>query len=202
MAERKTTIQDDQSLPIIRKCALMDVSRSTLYYTPVEQEPDLEELEIKKEMDKLHIKHPYMGSRSLRDQLQLKGYEINRKRVQRLMNEMNIHSTAPKPNTSRPGKQHKIYPYLLKNLKIDRANQVWATDITYIPMARGFLYLVAIMDWYSRKVLSWRLSNSMDTTKEARESIGEWIRFYNYDRTHQALGRKTPEQIKKQFKLC
>ena len=103
MAERKTTIQDDQSLPIIRKCALMDVSRSTLYYTPVEQEPDLEELEIKKEMDKLHIKHPYMGSRSLRDQLQLKGYEINRKRVQRLMNEMNIHSTAPKPNTSRPG---------------------------------------------------------------------------------------------------
>ena len=143
-----------------------------------------------------------MGSRSLRDQLISKGYKINRKRVQRLMNEMNIHSTAPKPNTSRPGKQHKIYPYLLKNLKIDRANQVWATDITYIPMARGFLYLVAIMDWYSRKVLSWRLSNSMDTTKEARESIGEWIRFYNYDRTHQALGRKTPEQIKKQFKLC
>ena len=272
MAERKTTIQDDQSLPIIRKCNLMDVSRSTLYYTPVEQEPDLEELGIKKEMDKLHIKHPYMGSRSLRDQLQLKGYSINRKRVQRLMNEMNIHSTAPKPNTSRPGKQNKIYPYLLKNLKIDRANQVWATDITYIPMTRGFLYLVAIMDWYSRKVLSWRLSNSMDTmfciealneatakygtpdifntdqgaqftsdeftgvlkskeikismdgkgrwvdnvfierlwrslkyeevylnaydtTKEAKEGICEWIRFYNHERTHQALGRKTPEQV-------
>ena len=104
-----------------------------------------------------------MGSRNLRDQLQLKGYSINRKRVQRLMNEINIHSTAPKPNTSRPRKQHKIYPYLLKNLKIDRANQVWAMEITYIPMARGFLYLVAIMDWYSRKVLSWRLSNSMDT---------------------------------------
>ena len=272
MAGRKTTIQDDQSLPIIKKCTLMDVSRSTLYYTPVEQEPDLEELEIKMEMDKLHIKHSFMGSRSLRDQLQLKGYKINRKRVQRLMNEMNIHSTAPKPNTSRPGKQHKIYPYLLKDLKIDRANQVWATDITYIPMARGFLYLVAIMDWYSRRVLSWRLSNSMDTTfciealneatakygtpeifntdqgaqftsdeftgvlkskeikismdgkgrwvdnvfierlwrslkyeevylnaydttKEARESIGEWIKFYNHERTHQALGRKTPEQV-------
>tara|TARA_B100000315_G_C14580945_1_gene590435 strand:+ start:3296 stop:3574 length:279 start_codon:yes stop_codon:yes gene_type:complete len=92
MAERKTTIQDDQSLPIIRNCALMDVSRSTLYYTPIEPEPDLEELEIKKLMDELHIKHPYMGSRSLRVQLQLKGYRINRKRVQRLINEMNIHS--------------------------------------------------------------------------------------------------------------
>lgn len=107
------------------------------------------------------MKHPFMGSRSLRDQIRSKGYKINRKRIQR---QMNIHSVAPKPNTSRPGKRHKIYPYLLNKLKIDYSNHVWATDITYIPMAKGFLYLVAIMDWYSRKVLSWRLSNSMDTT--------------------------------------
>jgi len=272
MAERKTIIQDDQSLPIVRKSEMLEVSRSTLYYHPIEREPDLQALEIKKEMDKLHTKYPFMGSRSLRDQLQQKGYPINRKRVRRLMIEMNIHSTAPKPNTSKPGKQHKIYPYLLKNLNIDRANQVWATDITYIPMARGFLYLVAIMDWYSRKVLSWRLSNSMDTifciealneaiakygtpeifntdqgsqftsveftgvlqssdikismdskgrwmdnvfverlwrslkyeevylnaydtAKEAKEGIGEWIRFYNHERTHQSLERRTPEQV-------
>ena len=272
MAERKTKIQEDSSLPVNRKCILMDISRSTLYYKPVEQKPDLEELEIKKQMDKLHTRHPFMGSRSLRDQLQLKGYDINRKRVRRLMNEMNIHSTAPKPNTSKPGKQHKIYPYLLRNLTIDQPNQVWATDITYIPMARGFLYLIAIMDWYSRKVLSWRLSNSMDTTScldalheatakygapeifntdqgsqftseefsgalkssdikismdgkgrwmdnvfierlwrslkyeevylkayatpsEARAGIGEWMRFYNLERTHQSLGRRTPESV-------
>ena len=164
MVERKNKIQSDNSLPITRKCNLLDISRSTLYYKPVEQEVDLEELEIKKLMDKLHLDHPYMGSRSLRDQLQRKGYIINRKRVRRYMVKLNIRSTAPKPNTSKPRRNHKIYPYLLKNLHIDRSNFVWATDITYIPMARGSLYLVAIMDWYSRKILSWRLSNSMDIT--------------------------------------
>ena len=130
MAERKTQIQEDRSLPVTRKCELLCISRSTLYYTPLEQLPNLEELEIKKEMDKLHTRHPFMGSRSLRDQLSSKGYIVNRKRVRRLMIEMNIHSTAPKPNTSKPGKQNKIYPYLLRNLTIDRPNQVWATDIS------------------------------------------------------------------------
>ncbi len=177
MAERKTKINEDSSLSVVRKCGLLDINRSTLYYKSVEQLPDKEELEIKKQMDKLHLKYPFMGSRSLRAQLKLKGYIVNRKRVQRLMKEMNIHSTAPKPNTSRPGKQHKIYPYLLRNLKIDHSNQVWATDITYIPMARGFLYLVAIMDWYSRNVLSWRLSNSMDSTF-CVEALNEAIAKY------------------------
>lgn len=272
MAERKIIIQEDLSLSIKKKCTLLDVSRSSWYYNPVEPIVNIEELKIKQEMDKLHMKYPFMGSRSLCDQLRLKGHRINRKRIQRLMNEMNIHSTAPKPNTSRPGKQHKIYPYLLRNLKIVKPNQVWATDITYIPMASGSLYLIAIMDWYSRKVLSWRLSNSMDTTfcidaldeavakygrpdifntdqgsqftsneftgilksnniqismdgkgrwvdnvfierlwrslkyeevylkaydtpKEAKDGIGEWMRFYNNKRTHQALDRKTPEQV-------
>lgn len=164
MVERKTKIQEDRDLPINRKCTLMDVSRSTMYYKSVMPVPDKEEFEIKRRIDKLHMKYPFRGSRSFRDQIRSKGFKINRKRIQRLMNEMNIHSVAPKLNTSRPGKQHKIYPYLLNKLKIDYSNNVWATDITYIPMAKGFLYLVAIMDWYSRKVLSWRLSNSMDTT--------------------------------------
>ena len=149
MVERKNKIQGDNKLPITLKCNLLDVSRSTLYYKAVDKEVDLEELEIKKLMDKYHLNHPYMGSRSFVNQLQRKGYIINRKRVKRCMVELNIRSTAPKPNTSKPGRQHKIYPYLLKNLHIDRSNFVWSTDITYIPMARGSLYLVAIMDWYS-----------------------------------------------------
>ena len=134
MAERKIIIQEDLSLSIKKKCTLLDVSRSSWYYNPVEPIVNIEELKIKQEMDKLHMKYPFMGSRSLCDQLRLKGHRINRKRIQRLMNEMNIHSTAPKPHTSRPGKQHKIYPYLLRNLKIVKPNQVWATDI---PMASG-----------------------------------------------------------------
>ncbi len=195
MAERKTKINEDSSLSVVRKCNLLDINRSTLYYKSVEQLPDKEELEIKKQMDKLHLKYPFMGSRSLRAQLKLKGYMVNRKRVQRLMKEMNIHSTAPKPNTSRPGKQHKIYPYLLRNLKIDHSNHVWATDITYIPMARGFLYLVAIMDWYSRNVLSWRLSNSMDSTfcvEALNEAIAKYgtPEIFNTDQGSQFTGEE------------
>jgi len=142
------------------------MNRSSLYYQSTSSPPDAEEVSLCLFLDKLHIKYPWMGSRSLRNQINRSAeldIKVNRKRIQRLMRKLGILSTAPKPNTSKPGKQHKIYPYLLKNLTIDRPNQVWATDITYIPMARGFLYLVAIMDWASRKVLSWRLSNSMDS---------------------------------------
>jgi len=173
-------ILEDQTLPKTTKCELLKTNRSTLYYQPTDQHPDLEELSICLQLDKLHVKYPWMGSRSLRDQVNRRveiTIRVNRKRIQRLMRKMGIHSTAPKPDTSRPGKQHKTYPYLLKNLKIDHPNQVWATDITYIPMAKGFLYLVAIMDWYSRKVLSWRLSNSMDTAFCA-DSLKEAISKY------------------------
>jgi len=114
-------------------------------------------------LDELHLKRPHQGSRTLRDALwDEHGLHVNRKRVQRLMRLMGIQSTAPQKKTTVPNKAHKIYPYLLKGLTINRPNQVWCSDITYIPMRKGFLYLVAIMDWYSRKVLSWRLSNSMD----------------------------------------
>ncbi len=272
MVERKTMIQRDSSISVTTKCQLLELSRSTAYYKTADKAPDPEELALKRIIDELHTNHPFMGARSFRDQLRSRGYKINRKRVKRFMDEMGIESTAPQPNTSRPGKNHKLYPYLLRGLKIERPNQVWASDITYIPMARGFLYLVAIMDWYSRKVLSWRLSISMDTAfclealdeavqtygapeifntdqgsqftseeftgalkssnirismvgkgrwmdnvfierlwrslkyeevylkayetvTEARAGIREWIRFYNYERTHQSLGRQTPEQV-------
>lgn len=114
-------------------------------------------------IDEQYLKTPCWGSRSMRSWLRRQGYKVNRKRVQRLMRQMGLEAIYPKPRTSRPHPQHRIYPYLLRGLAIDHSNQVWAADITYIPMARGFMYLVAVMDWYSRKVLSWKLSNTLDT---------------------------------------
>jgi len=154
-------INKDNDLPITRQCELLSLHRSTVYYRP----QDVSEMDLKlmRRIDEMHLKRPFYGSRRIRDWLQDEGHDINRKRVQRLMRQMGIRALYPKPRTSKPGKDHKIYPYLLRDLVIDRPNQVWATDISYIPMAKGFVYLVAVIDWYSRKVLSWRLSNSMDT---------------------------------------
>jgi putative transposase len=139
------------------------LSRSSVYYRPLDV--SIEELKLMKAIDEIHLEHPFRGSRRIRDELMDRGVvaRINRKKVQRLMRKMGLVALYPKKKTSIPGKGHKIYPYLLKGLAINRPNQVWATDICYIPMAKGFLYLVAIMDWSSRKVLSWRLSNTMDT---------------------------------------
>ena len=129
-------------------------------------------------MDELHTEHPAMGSRQLRDQLRRQGYNVNRKRVQRLMRLMGLECVYPRPNTSAPHPEHRKFPYHLRGLAITRPNQVWATDITYIPMQRGFLYLIAVMDWYSRAVLSWRLSNTLDSDfcvealREAIEKFG------------------------------
>lgn len=146
-----------------QQCTLLQLSRSSAYYQPVEL--DEEVLSLMKAIDQTHLQYPFMGSRRIRDELIDRGivHAINRKKVQRLMRQMGIIALYPKKKTSLPGKGHQIYPYLLNNLTIDRPNQVWATDLTYIPMAKGFLYLVAVMDWHSRKVLSWRLSNTMDT---------------------------------------
>jgi putative transposase len=115
-------------------------------------------------IDELHLKYPFYGSRKLADALRREGREVNRKRVQRLMRVMGLEAMAPKPKTSERHPEHVVYPYLLRGLAISRVNQVWATDITYIPMKTGFVYLVAIMDWYSRRVLSWRLSNTLDSS--------------------------------------
>lgn len=144
-----------------RRCELLDITRSTAYYQP--QGPSDDDLKVMRLLDELHLKYPHKGSRTLRDVLwDEHGIHKNRKPVQRLMRIMGIRSIAPQKKTSTPNKAHKVYPYLLRNLTIDRPNQVWCTDITYIPMRKGFVYLVAIMDWYSRKVLSWRLSNTMN----------------------------------------
>jgi putative transposase len=153
-------IDRTHSLPVTRQCQLLNLNRSTVYYQPMGVSD--EDLQLMRLIDEIHLKRPFYGSRRIRDDLQDLGYPVNRKRVQRLMRKMGIMALYPKVNTSRPGKGHKIYPYLLRGLTIDRPNQVWATDLTYIPMAKGFVYVVAIMDWYSRKVLAWRVSNSMD----------------------------------------
>jgi len=155
-------VDDKAPLSIRRQCELLRVSRSGLYYESVQDSE--EDLALMRRLDELHMKWPFYGSRKLTLELRAEGHEVNRKRVQRLMLLMGIESVAPKPNTSRPAAEHPVYPYLLKKLEVSCADHVWATDITYIPMARGFGYLVAIIDWYSRLVLSWRLSNTLDSS--------------------------------------
>ncbi len=154
-------IDRTHALPVVRQCQLLALARSTAYYTAEPTSP--EDLGLMRRIDELHLEHPFAGSRMLRDMLKLEGYPIGRKRVSRLMKRMGIEALYRKPNLSRRHDAHPIYRYLLRELKIDRPNYVWATDITYIPMRRGFLYLIAVIDWYSRKILSWRLSNTMTT---------------------------------------
>jgi len=149
-------------LSVTRQCELLSLNRSTFYYQSKSGVSE-EDLKLMRRIDEMHMKRPFYGSRRIRDWLYEEGHDINRKRVQRLMRQMGITALYPKKNTSKPGKGHKIYPYLLKGLEINHPNQAWCTDISYIPMAKGFVYLTVIMDWYSRKVLSWRLSNTMDT---------------------------------------
>jgi len=169
-------IDRTHALPVTQQCQLLNLSRSSVYYRPADVSD--EDLRLMRRIDEMHLKRPFYGSRRIRDWLQDEGFAVNRKRVQRLMRLMGITALYPKANTSRPGKGHRIYPYLLKGLAIERANQVWAADICYVPMARGFVYVVAIMDWYSRKVLAWRVSNTMDTDfcvealEEARRRYG------------------------------
>jgi putative transposase len=154
-------VDRSHELPVTRQCRLLSINRSTLYY---QAKPATgEDLQLMRRIDEMHLKRPFYGSRRITDWLRDEGHDINRKRVQRLMRKMGISALYPKKGISQPGKGHKVYPYLLKGLEINRPNQAWAADITYIPMARGFVYLIAIMDWYSRKVLSWRVSNTMDT---------------------------------------
>lgn len=154
-------VEPKNNVSVRRQCELLRLNRSGLYYEPVAT--DAEELAVMKRIDELHLKYPFYGSRKLGIELRNEGCKINRKRVQRLMRLMDISSIAPQPNTSKPAPEHTTYPYLLRNVTVSRPNQVWATDITYIPMAHGFVYLVAIMDWYSRRVLSWRISTTMES---------------------------------------
>jgi len=162
MAERKTKVDRCHDLSLSRQCKVLAISRSSAYRVPAGV--DDKDIELMRKLDECHLRHPFKGSRRLRDDLwDHYGLHVNRKRVQRLMRLMGIHALYPSAKTTRRNSQHKVYPYLLRHLDIDQVNQVWCTDITYIPMRKGFLYLVAVMDWHSRKVLSWRLSNSLDT---------------------------------------
>ena len=163
-----------ESLSVTLQCQLLDIPRSSYYYMPAPVSDD--DLALMQLIDRCHLELPFSGSRRIKDWLFYEhGLVVNRKRIQRLMALMGIEALYPKPNTSQHNQQHKVYPYLLKGLTIDHANQVWAADITYIPMSRGFVYPVAVMDWYSRKVLNWCLSTTLDTEfcKDALEAAIE-----------------------------
>ncbi len=257
------------SLSVVRQCRLLDISRSGVYCKPIGiSEGDLT---IMKLIDRQYLVTPFYGARRMAAWLKKQGYGVNRKRVRRLMRIMELKAIYRHPRTSAPAPGHKVYPYLLSGMEVTRPNQVWAADITYIPMTRGFLYLVAIMDWYSRYVLSWRLSNTLDADfcvdaleealrkgqpdifntdqgaqftgeaftglleqhgvrismdgkgsyndnlfierlwrtvkyeevylkayqdgRDARAEIGNYFRFYNTERPHQALGYRTPAEV-------
>ena len=183
-------VEKENSVISIRKqCDLIGLNRSS-YYAPERQPESAENIELMKKIDLIFTDSPYYGSRKIRAVLRDEGMKVSRRRIQRLMRIMGIQSIAPKPNTSKPNKQHKIYPYLLRGLTITEANHVWATDITYIPTAKGFCYLVAVIDWGTRAVLSWRLSNTMDVDfciealEEAIEKYGK-PKIFNTDQGSQ-----------------
>jgi putative transposase len=188
---------DNSNISIRRQCELTGASRSTFYYKPEENDDDFFKLLIFEE----YKKYPFFGYRKITEALQRKNYDINRKRVYRLMREMGIKAIYPRPNLSKPAPGHKIYPYLLRGLEINRPNQVWATDITYIRLQGGFVYLVAIIDLYSRKVLSWSLSNTLDVQfcldalDEALLTYGK-PEIFNSDQGSQFTSKKFTDLLK------
>ena len=262
-------IDRSHDLPLARQAEALGISRGSVYYAP--QPVSAADLAVMRRMDELHLAFPFAGSRMLRDLLMAEGFRVGRLHVATLMKRMGLEAIYRKPNTSKPAPGHKIYPYLLRKLPVTRPNQVWAMDLTYIPMARGFVYLAAVVDWFSRRVLAWRLSITMeaafciealeealvrygrpeifntdqgsqftshdftsvlsknsiaismdgkgawrdnvfverlwrsikyeevylkayDSVSEARASIGGYLTFYNGQRPHSSLGRRTPDQ--------
>jgi putative transposase len=151
---------DHPELSVRRQCELLGLNRSNLYYEPMGE--TAENLRLMRLIDEQYTACPFYGSRKLTAWLERHGEEVNRKRVQRLMRKMGLEAIYPKPRLSTAGKGHKVYPYLLRGVKVERPNQVWSTDITYVPMREGFMYLAAVLDWYSRYVIGWRLSNTLD----------------------------------------
>ena len=171
--ERRAMVERPaQDLSVRRQCALLNVARSAVYRP--KREPSADDLALMRRIDELHLELPFYGSRRMTFELNQEGRGVNRKRVQRLMRLMGIEALVPRPGTSKAAPGNKIYPYLLRGLSITEPNHVWASDITYIPMANGFLYLVAIIDWASRAVLAWRLSNTMDSASASRRWRRPW----------------------------
>jgi len=183
-ARRENVDRSASDLSVRRQCALLNVARSGVYRP--KPEPGADDLALMRRIDELHLELPFYGSRRMTFELNEEGRKVNRKRVQRLMRVMAIEALVPRPGTSKAAPGAKIYPYLLRGVTITEPNHVWACDITYIPMASGFLYLVAVIDWASRAVLSWRLSNTMDSAfcvealEEALERYGK-PRIFNTD---------------------
>ncbi len=176
--------RDDPTVPIARQCRLLKVARSTVYHQSCPVGDD--DLAVMRELDEQYLETPFYGTRRMVEALRERGLTVNRKRVRRLMRLMGLETVYQKPNTSRRHPDHKVYPYLLRGLVIDRPNQVWCADITYIRMAKGFVYLVAVMDWFSRRVLAWRVSIGMDTNfcvEALREAIDRYGRpeIFNTD---------------------
>jgi putative transposase len=179
-------------LSVRRQCALLDLNRATLYYEPVPE--TAANLALMRLLDEQYLRTPFYGSRRMAVWLQRQGQAVNRKRVQRLMRLMGLEAIYPKPRTTMAGAGHRVYPYLLRGLDITRPDQVWGTDITYVPLRHGFLYLAAILDWYSRYVLAWRLSNSLDV-RFCLEALEEALSYgtpeiFNSDQGVQFTGQE------------
>ena len=168
-------IDREHELPVTRQALVLNISRSSFYYLPRPVSPG--DLTLMRRIDELHLDYPFAGARMLRDLLGREGLTVGRLHVSTLMKRMGIEAIYRRPNTSKPAPGHKVYPYLLRRLAVTRPNQVWAIDITYIPMARGFVYLAAVVDWFTRRVLAWRLSISMDVSfciEAVEEALGKY----------------------------
>jgi putative transposase len=189
-------IDPTANLPVSTQCQLLDLARSTYYYESTNTESDLN-VALMQEIDRLYLAHPENGSRMMTKIPRRRGHQVNRKRIQRLMQLMGLRSLCPQPKTTTPNKAHLVYPYLLRGLTIDHPNHVWCSDLTYIPFKKGFLYLVAIMDWHSRKVLTWRVSNTM-TSDFCVAALAEALSLYgtpeifNTDQGAQDSSPRTP----------
>jgi len=181
-------IDRSHNLPITRQAKALNLSRGSVYYRP--RPLSEEDLGVMRRIDELHLEYPFMGSRMLRDMLHREGIAVGRRHVATLMKRMGLEALYRRPNTSKPAPGHKIYPYLLRHLAVERPDQVWAMDITYVPMARGFVYLAAVVDWFSRRVLSWRLSITMEAAfciEAVEEALAKYGRpdIFNTDQGSQ-----------------
>jgi putative transposase len=199
VSEAQTWIDFDHAqLSIREQCRLLGLQRSSVYYQPAPE--SVENLRLMRLMDEEHLRRPCRGSRQMVDFLRDEGMVVNRKRVQRLMRKMGIEGISPRRRTTLHAAGHRVYPYLLRNLAIERPDQVWCSDITYIPLRMGFLYLVAVMDWYSRYVISWRLSNSLDVDfcmEALEEALGRGRpEIFNTDQGAQFTSREFTEALR------
>jgi putative transposase len=184
-------IDRTHDLALTQQASALNISRGSIYYVP--ELVSAADLALMRTIDELHLELPFAGSRMLRDLLAAEGRKVGRRHITTLMRKMGIEAVYRKPNTSKPEPGHKIFPYLLRGLTIDRPNQVWATDITYIPMARGFVYLCAVMDWFARRILAWRLSNTMEAefcVEVLEEALAKYGRpeIFNSDQGSQFTG--------------